>query len=148
LVIAATIIAEIGVEMSAFANADHLASWAGLCPGNHRSAGKQRSGKIRKGNVYLKAALVTAAVNAAKKRGSYLADKSRRLRARRGEMRAHVAIAHKILVVVYHMLASGSDYQDLGPGYLDRIDQRRTANQLTRRLRDMGYEVQITPKAA
>ena len=147
-VLAATIIAEIGVDMSAFISANHLASWAGICPGNHQSAGKQRSGKARKGNVYLKSALVTAAVNAAKKRSSYLADKSRRLRARRGELRAHVAIAHKILVAIYHMLASGSDYQDLGPTYLDRLDQRRTANQLTRRLRDLGYDVQIRPKAA
>jgi transposase len=147
-VIAATIIAEIGVDMSAFVDADHLASWTGICPGNHESAGKQRSGKIRKGNVHLKTALVTAAMGAAKTRGCYLREKYRRMRARRGEMRAHVAIAHSILVAAFHMLANGSDYQDLGPSYLDRIDQRRTANQLTRRLRDLGYEVQIKPKAA
>jgi transposase len=147
-VIAATIVAEIGVDMSAFVSADHLASWTGICPGNHQSAGKQRSGKMRKGNVYLKTALVTAAMGAAKTRGCYLGEKHRRLRARQGEMRAHVAIAHKIIVAVYHMLATGSDYQDLGPTYLDRIDQRRTANQLTRRLRDLGYDVQITLKAA
>jgi transposase len=147
-VIAATIIAEIGVDMSAFVDADHLASWTGICPGNHESAGKQRSGKIRKGNVHLKTALVTAAMGAAKTRGCYLREKYRRMRARRGEMRAHVAIAHSILVAAFHMLANGSDYQDLGPSYLDRIDQRGTANQLTRRLRDLGYEVQIKPKAA
>src|SRR5664279_2056305 len=147
-VIAATIIAEIGVDMSAFISADHLASWTGICPGNHESAGKQRSGKIRKGNVYLKTALVTAAMNAVKKRGTYLAQKHRRLLARRGTMRAQVAIAHKILVAVYHMLANGSEYQDLGPTYLDRIDQRRTADQLARRIRDLGYDVKITPKAA
>jgi transposase len=145
---AAAIIAEIGVDMSAFVNANHLASWAGLCPGNHQSAGKQRSGKVRKGNVHLKTALVTAAMGAARTRGCYLGEKHRRLRARRGELRAHMAIAHKILVTAYHMLAAGSDYQDLGPTYLDRIDQRRTANQLTRRLRDLGYDVQITLKAA
>jgi transposase len=147
-VIAATIIAEIGVDMGAFVNADHLASWTGICPGNHESAGKQRSGKIRKGNVHLKTALVTAAMGAARTRGCYLGEKHRRMRARRGEMRAHVAIAHKILVAVYHVLATGSDYQDLGPTYLDRIDQRRTANQLTRRLRDLGYDVQLALKAA
>jgi transposase len=145
---AATIIAEIGLDMSAFVSAAHLASWCGLCPGNHRSAGRQKSGRVRKGNVHLKAALVTAAVVVAKTRGSFLGDKHRRLRARRGEMRAHVAIAHKILVAAYHILATGSDYQDLGPGYLDQIDQRRTAGHLTRRLRDMGYHVDITPKAA
>jgi transposase len=147
-VIAATIIAEIGVDMGAFVNADHLASWTGICPGNHESAGKQRSGKIRKGNVHLKTALVSAAMGAARTRGCYLGEKHRRMRARRGEMRAHVAIAHKILVAVYHVLATGSDYQDLGPTYLDRIDQRRTANQLTRRLRDLGYDVQLALKAA
>jgi transposase len=145
---AATIIAEIGIDMSAFASAAHLASWCGICPGNHRSAGKQKTGKVRKGNVHLKTALVTAAVAVAKTRGSYLGDKHRRLRARRGEMRAHVAIAHKILVAAYHLLATGSDYQDLGPNYLDKIDQRRTAGQLARRLRDMGYEVNIQLKAA
>jgi len=144
---AASIIAEIGTDMTAFKSAAHLASWAGLCPGSHKSAGKQRSGKVRKGNVHLKTTLVTAAVNAAKKRDSYLADKSRRLRARRGEMRAHVAIAHKILVAIYHMLATGTEYRDLGHTYLDTVDQRRTANQLTRRLRNMGYDVHITPKA-
>jgi transposase len=145
---AATIIAEIGVDMNAFRSAAHLASWTGICPGNHQSAGKQKTGKVRKGNVHLKTALVTAAVVVAKTRGSYLSEKHRRMRARRGEMRAHVAIAHKILVAVYHILASGSEYRDLGPGYLDRIDQRRTAGQLARRLRDLGYEVDIKLKAA
>jgi transposase len=144
---AATIIAEIGVDMSAFVSAEHLASWIGICPGNHRSAGKQKSGKVRKGNVHLKTALVTAAMGAAKTRGCYLREKHRRLRARCGEMRAHVAIAHKILMAVYHILATGSDYQDLGPSYLDQVNERRTAMQLTRRPRDMGYDVAIKPKA-
>lgn len=146
-VTAATIIAEIGVDMSAFVNADHLASWAAICPGNHRSAGRQRSGKTRKGNVYLKAALVTAAVGAAKARGTYLAEKHRRLKARRGELRAHVAIAHKILIAAYHLLATETDYHDLGAVYLDRIDRQRTAKRLTRRLRDLGYEVDLKPNA-
>ncbi len=145
---AATIIAEIGVDMSAFVSAEHLASWTGICPGNHRSAGKQKSGKVRKGNVHLKTALVTAAMGAAKTRGCYLREKHRRLRARCGELRAHVAIAHKILVAAYHILATGSDYQDLGASYLNQVNERRTAMQLTRRLRDMGYDVAIKPKAA
>jgi transposase len=146
-IIAATIIAEIGVDMSAFVSAAHLASWSGICPGNHQSGGKQRSGKIRKGNVHLKTALVTAAIAAAKTRNCYLAEKSRRLHTRRGEMRAHVAIAHKILIAAYHVLA-GNEYQELGADYLDGLNKKRTVNQLTRRLQAMGYDVQITPKAA
>jgi transposase len=144
----ASIIAEIGIDMSVFHSAEHLASWTGICPGNNRSAGKQQSGKTRKGNVHLKTTLVTAALAASKTRGCYWREKHRRLRARRGEMRAHVAIAHKILVAVYHILATGSQYHELGATYLDQIDKRRTAGQLTRRLRDIGYDVQITPKAA
>jgi transposase len=147
-VIAATIIAEIGVDMSLFVSAAHLAAWAGICPGNHQSAGKQRHGKTRKGNVYLKTALVTAAVTAAKKRGTYLKDKYHRLSARRGKMRAAVAIGHKILIAAYRMLSTGADYKDLGPTYLDALKPRRTAANLVRRLRDLGYEVNLQPRAA
>jgi transposase len=147
-VTAGEIIAEIGVDMSVFLGAAHLAAWAGLCPGSHESAGRQRGGKTRKGNVWLKTAMVTAAIAAAKKRGSYFADKYRRLAAKRGKMRAAVAVAHKMLVAAYHMLANRSDYRELGAGYLDQLHHRRTANNLTHRLRALGYDVQITPKAA
>jgi transposase len=147
-VIAATIIAEIGVDMSAFANAAHLASWTAICPGNHESAGRRRGGKTRKGNVHLKTALVIAATAAAKTRGTYLADKYRRLKGRRGAMRAAVAIGHKILVAAYHMLATGNDYKDLGGGYLDQLNTHRTAGNLLRRLRQMGYDVKINKVAA
>jgi transposase len=147
-VIAATIIAEIGVDMSAFANAAHLASWATMCPGNYESAGKQRGGRTRKGNVHLKTALVMAATAASRTKGTYLADKYRRLKSRRGAMRAAVAIGHKILVAAYHMLATGSDYNDLGDAYLDQLNLRRSATNMVRRLRQLGYEVQISLKAA
>lgn len=147
-VIAATIIAEIGVNMSAFINATHLASWATMCPGSYESAGKQRGGKTRKGNVHLKTALVMAANAAGKTKGTYLADKYRRLKSRRGALRAAVAIGHKILVTAYHMLSTGSDYQDLGDGYLDQLNTHRTAGNLLRRLRQMGYHVQVSQKAA
>lgn len=147
-VTAATIIAEIGVDMDAFVNAAHLASWASMCPGNHESAGKQRGGRTRKGNVHLKTALVMAAKAAGKTKGTYLADKYRRLTSRRGATRAAVAVGHKILVAAYRMLADSSDYQDLGDGYLDRLNTHRNAGNLLRRLRQMGYDVQISLKAA
>ena len=146
-VTAATIIAEIGVDMSVFASAAHLASWAAICPGNHQSAGRQHGGKTRKGNVHLKTALVVAATAAAKTRGSYLADKYRRLKNRRGAMRAAVAIGHKILLAVYHILATGDDYNDLGPAYLDQLNTHRTASQLLRRLKLLGYNIQLNKPA-
>lgn len=146
-VIAATIIGEIGVDMSVFLSAAHLASWAGICPGNWMSAGRRQGGKTRIGNVFLKAALVTAAVAAGKTRGSYFKAKFQRL-ARRGKLRAAVAIGHKILIAAYHMLKTGTCYQDLGPVYLDGLKKRDTARSLTRRLEALGYNVAVQPKAA
>jgi transposase len=104
--LAAVIIAELGVDMSVFQSVSQLASWAGVCPGNNESAGKRKSSRIPKGNVYLK----TALVEAAKTRGSYLRDKFYRLKARRGYKRAAVAISHKILVSIYHMISQNVSY--------------------------------------
>lgn len=101
----AVIVAELGVDMSVFESVPHLASWAGVCPGNNESAGKRKSSRTPKGNVYLKAALVEAAHAAAKAKGTYLRDKFYRLKARRGYKRAAVAIVHKILVAIYHMFS-------------------------------------------
>jgi transposase len=145
---AMTIIAEIGVDMSAFPGASNLAAWAGLCPGNHQSAGTQRGGGTRKGNVVLKTALVAASVNGTRRGGTFIGAKFRRLRARRGELRAHVAIAHKLVVSIWHMLKNGTVYEDLGAGFLDRLDTKRTTRNLVRRLAGLGFEVQLTPKAA
>jgi len=103
--LAAAIIAELGVDMGVFENVSQLSSWAGVCPGNNESAGKRRSSRIPKGNVYLKTALVEAANSAAKAKGTYLRDKFYRLKARRGYKRAAVAAGHKILVAIYHMLS-------------------------------------------
>ena len=106
-------------------SARHLAAWAGVCPGNNESAGKQKMAPARKGNVHLRTALVEAAMAASRKKGSYLKDKFHRLRARRGTKRAAIAIAHKILIAVYHMLSTGTGYAELGETYLDGLEKRR-----------------------
>ena len=145
--VAAVLIAEIGVDMSVFVSVYHLSAWAGVCPGSHESAGRQKSGRARKGNVHLRTMLVGAAIPAARTRGSYLKDKFHRLKARRGTMRAALAIAHKILVSAYHMLAKGLAYHDLGEAYLDQIGQTRTVANLKRRLERLGYRLTLEPKA-
>jgi transposase len=135
-----------GVDMSVFASVHHLAVWAGVCPSSHESAGKKKSVRARKGNRHLRTILVGAAMSAAHTKGTHLKDKYHRLKARRGAMRAALAIAHKILVTANHMLARRTGYQDLGEAYLDQIDQTRTAANLKRRLERLGYEVSIAPK--
>jgi len=145
--VAAVIIAEIGVDMSVFLSVYHLSAWAGVCPGNHESAGRQRSGRARKGNVHLRTILVGAAVSAGRTKGSYLRDKFHRLKARRGPLRAALAIAHKILVAAYHMLAKGVGYRELGEAYLDQIGQTRTVANLKRRIERLGYHVTLQPIA-
>ena len=147
-VVAAQIVAEMGVDMTVFKSEEHLASWAGVCPGNHESAGKRRRGTKRKGNVHLTTALVEAAQAAIKKKGSYLRDKFHRLKARRGYKRALMAIAHKILIAAYHMLREDTGYRDLGDAYLDGICKRRTTTNLVRRLERLGYIVHLEAKAA
>jgi transposase len=146
--VAAAIIAELGVDMSVFENVSQLASWAGVCPGNNESAGKRRSSRIPKGNVYLKTALVEAANAAAKAKGTYLRDKFYRLKARRGYKRAAVAIAHKILVAIYHMLSHWVCYNDLGDLYLDKLNKHHLTRNLVHRLERLGYTVKLEQKAA
>jgi transposase len=143
---AAAIIAEIGVDMAVFLSAHHLAAWAGVCPGNHESAGRSKSGRTRKGNVHLRTILVGAAISAGRCKGSSLRDKYHRLKARRGALRAALAIAHKILIAAYHMLAQGVSYRELGEAYLDQLSQTRTAANLKRRLERLGYHVTLEPK--
>ena len=141
--VAAVLIAEIGIDMSVFVSVYHSSASAGVCPGSHESAGRQKSGRARKGNVHLRTILVGAAISAARTKGSYLKDKFHRLKARRGAMRAALAIAHKILVSAYHMLAKGLPYRDLGEAYLDQISQTRTVANLKRRLEGLGYHVTL-----
>jgi transposase len=146
--LAAVIIAELGVDMTVFQSASHLASWAGVCPGNNESAGKRRSSRITKGNVYLKSALIEAANAAARAKGTYLRDKFYRLKARRGYKRAAVAIAHKILVAVHHMLLQNVSYKDLGDLYLDKLNKHHLTRNLVHRLERLGFEVILQLKAA
>jgi transposase len=143
-VLAATLIAELGVDMSVFRGPRALAAWAGVCPGNNESAGRRLGSRTRRGNVYLTTALVEAALGASLTHGSYLRDKFFRLKARRGHNRAAMAIAHKILIAAYHVLSTGADYKDLGDGYLDHLDKTKVANQLVRRLNRLGYQVTLT----
>ncbi len=132
--LAAAIIAELGVDMNVFGSVPQLASWAGICPGNNESGGKRKSSRIPKGNVYLKTALVEAANAAAKAKGTFLRDKFYRLKARRGYKRAAVAVAHKILVAIYHMLSHQACYNELGDLYLDNLNKHHLTRNLIRRL--------------
>jgi transposase len=146
--LAAVIIAELGVDMSVFQSVSQAASWAGVCPGNNESAGKRKSSRIPKGNVYLKTALVEAANSAAKAKGTYLRDKFYRLKARRGYKRAAVAVGHKILVAIYHMLSQQVCYNELGDLYLDKLNKHHLTRNLVNRLERLGYAVTLQQKAA
>jgi transposase len=139
------VIAEIGGDMGVFADAHHLASWCGVCPGNEESAGKRLRSRVRRGNRWLRRALVQAAWAASHVKNSYLAAQYRRLAARRGKKRALVAVAHSLLVIIYHVLGRKVEYQDLGPDYFDRLEPERMRRHLVRRLQALGYEVTVSP---
>src|ERR1700694_3761715 len=145
---AAGIVAELGVDMRAFRSDAHLAAWAGVCPGNNESAGKRGPEPVRKGNVHLKTLLVEVAQSAVRVKGTYFRDKFWRLQTRRGRNRAIMAIAHKILVAVYHVLSGDAEYRDPGDTYLDGLDRRRAARHLVQRLERMGYAVHLDQPAA
>ncbi len=137
------IIAAIGTDMSRFPSAAHLASWAKLCPGTKESAGKRTSASIGQGNNHLRTVLVEAAWAASHTRNTYLAAQYHRLAARKGAKRALVAVAHTILVIVYHLLADGTDYEDLGGNYFDERSKEATIRRTVQRLERLGVKVTL-----
>jgi transposase len=139
------ILAEIGTDMSRFRTAAHIASWAGMCPGNNESAGKRKSGKTRKGSRWLRRTLTQAAWAASHSKGTYLQAQFRRLVGKRGKKRALIAVGHSILVIIYTMLKKQTDFQDLGADYFDRQNPVRLTKYLVRRLEKLGHEVTLTP---
>jgi transposase len=146
--VAETIIAELGTDMSRFPSSAHASSWAGLVPGQHESAGKRKSTRIRAGNRYLRSALIQAAWAAVKQPDTFLAAFYRRLALRRGKKKAIIALAHKILVIVYTLLKTGQVYQERGATAFDERQKDRIVHRLERRIAQLGYKVHLEPVVA
>lgn len=141
--VAQVIVSEIGVSMEQFPSAEHLSSWAGMCPGNNESAGKRKSGKTTKGSKYLRAALVQAAWAASRKKECYLASQFQRLARRRGKKKAAVAVGHSILVIAYHVIKRRESYKELGGDYFDRKNVEGRKRRLIRELESLGLRVKV-----
>jgi transposase len=137
------LVAEVGADLQRFPTAKPLASWAGVCPGNHESAGKRPSGRTRKGSPWLRQALVEAAHGAARSKRTYVGTQYRRIAARRGKKRAAVAVGHTILVIADYVLTRRQPYRELGPNYFDEHDRRRVERRLVARLEQLGYVVDL-----
>jgi transposase len=144
---AEVMIAEIGADMSVFPTAGHLASWAGLCPGNDKSAGKRRSGRTRKGSKWLDIALTESAQANTRSRDTYLSAQYRRLKTRRGHRRAIGAVKHSIIVAAWHMLSTGEVYREAGGDYYTRIDPDKQTRRLVAQLERLGHTVTLQERA-
>jgi transposase len=145
---AEVMVAEIGVDMTVFPTARHLASWAGGCPGNDQSAGKRRSGRSRKGSKWLEIALEEAALAATRTKNTYLSAQYQRLRPRVGHGRALGAVKHSMLIAYWHMFTTGETYRELGGDYFQRRDPERATKRLVARLHKLGHTVTLEPAAA
>lgn len=141
---AEVIISVIGTDMSRFPTDAHLSSWAGLCPGNNESAGRRKSGKTRKGNALLRTTLVVCAHSAAKHKRSYFSAQFQRISAHRGKKRAYVAVAHSMLIAIYHILKDGVPFHDLGADYYNQFNKERKINAYLKKLKALGWETPAT----
>jgi transposase len=145
--VAEGILSEIGVEMNCFPTDGHAASWAGVCPGNNESAGKRKSGKTRKGDRWLRRYLIEAAWAASRKKGSYLSALYHRLVVRRGKKKAIIAVAHRLLVIIYHMVKDQASYRELGPDHFNKVNAAHVQRHHVRRLESLGFRVVLEPVA-
>jgi transposase len=146
--VATILISEMGADMQPWPTHQHAASWAGLCPGHHESAGKRKSSRTRKGNLWLRNALIQGAWAASHTQGTYLSAHFRRVCSRRGPKKAAMAVAHSILVRAYHLLKDETEYNELGGRYFDERQKQITTRRLIRRLESLGMKVTVEPQAA
>lgn len=142
------ILAEIGQDMSRFPTAAHISSWTGICPGNNESAGKRRNGRTRKGNKILKSTLVECAQSAIRKKDSFLYAQYQRISMRKGKKRAIVAVAHTMLIAIYHMINENKEYQDLGADFYNKFNKEKKANAYIKKIKELGYDVQLYAQAS